>query len=105
MKRKLIRQGDVLLIPAKPRDGLKPHTDSTLAHGEATGHHHTVIDGEVLVDEQGRLFVRAGEATELRHATEAGTKADHDWLKIPAGLWEVRIEEEYTPEGLRRVED
>ena len=101
------RQGDVLLIPVGPEiaHGLKPHTEAIVARGEATGHSHVIIDGDVLVDAEGKLFVRAKHGTELRHATEADTKADHDWFKIPPDLYEVRIEEDYTPEGLRHVVD
>jgi hypothetical protein len=105
-RKSLIRQGDVLLIQITTIPlGLKPSVTTIVAKGEQTGHHHIVIEGEVLVDEKGNLFVRAGSATELRHSTQEGVKADHDWLGIPEGLYEVRIEEEYTPEGLRRAED
>lgn len=102
---KLIRQGDVLLIPTKIGEKLKRSSTNILAHGEATGHAHRVIEGEVLVDEDGKMFVRSGEATVLRHQTKDGAVADHAPLTIPPGEWEVRIEEEYTPEELRRVED
>ena len=102
----MIRQGDVLLIRRKAAPATaKPHSTLTIAFGEATGHHHTVINGEVLVDEQGALFVVAKEATALRHQTESGAVADHLPLTLPTGTYEVRIEEDYTPEGLRRVAD
>ncbi len=104
-KRKAIRQGDVLLRPCKPRAGLSPHIEHILARGEATGHHHVVIDGEVLVDERGKLFVRATPGTKLRHQDERGAVADHLPLVVPAGDYEVLIEEEYTPHGFRPVVD
>lgn len=89
MSRNLIRQGDVLLIPVETPPGLKPHKEAIVARGEATGHHHIVIDGEVLVDADGNLYVRAGEKTELRHSTAEGVKADHDWLDVAPGLYEI----------------
>lgn len=111
MKAKLIRQGDVLLIPvdalAAKKLKLKPHTDQVLAHGEATGHAHVVIDGEVLVDASGKLYVRGRgvKKTALRHQDATGAVAEHHPLEVPRRLYEVRIEEDYHPQGLRRVED
>lgn len=107
--RKLVRQGDVLLIPvAKVPTGAKKKEGrdaNVVAYGEATGHHHVILDGTVYVGEEGKMFVVVGERGEIRHQDPSGVKADHDWLQIPAGEYEVRIEEEYTPEGLERVAD
>lgn len=104
-KRQAVRQGDVLLRPCRKPNDLKPHSEKILARGEATGHHHAVINGEVFVDHLGRLFVHATPSTKLRHQDERGAVADHLELDVPAGYYAVVIEEEYTPEGLRRVED
>jgi hypothetical protein len=105
MAMKLYRQGDVLLIRVKSLpENAKAHRN-VLAMGEATGHAHAVIDGEVLVDERGKLYVRAEPKTVLRHQTASGEDAEHLPLVLEPGLYEVRIEEEYHPEGLRKVED
>jgi len=102
----LIRQGDVMLIPIQALPPAAAARDNkTLALGEATGHSHVVIDGEVFVGEDGTLFVRAGGATRLRHQDQSGAVAEHLPLTLEPGVYEVRIEEEYTPQGLRRVED
>jgi hypothetical protein len=103
--RKLIRQGDVLLVPVDEAPGATTRQDRILAHGEATGHAHVVIDGEVLIDESGNLYVRADSKTVLLHQTATGEVAEHLPLVLEPGLYEVRIENEYTPQGLRRVED
>jgi len=104
----LIRQGDVLLRKIKGlpnKANLKPKDDNCVAYGEVTGHHHKVIDGDVFVDAKGGLYVEAAGKTCLRHQDQTGAVADHQPLNIPAGTYEIVIEEEYTPEGLRRVED
>jgi hypothetical protein len=102
----LIRQGDVMLIPleALPQ-GAVAREDQTLALGEATGHSHVVVAGEVLVGEDGTLFVRASGATRLRHQDQSGAIAEHLPLDLEPGVYEVRIEEDYSPAGLTRVED
>lgn len=101
------RQGDVLLerIEPKGKSKLKKHETNVVALGEATGHNHAVIDGTVLVDEQGNLFVEAQEGTSIRHIDAAGNKAEHEALDVAPGLYKVHIETEYTPEGWNRVAD
>lgn len=100
------RQGDVMLLPiAEIPTGAKPAEHPTLALGEATGHSHVVIKGDVFVGADGKMFVRAAKGTTLRHQDRSGAIAEHRPFKVAPGCYEVRIEEEYTPEGLRRVED
>jgi hypothetical protein len=110
MKRSgLIRQGDVMLVPvSRPKAKklkLQAREDKTLAHGEATGHAHVIIDGDVLVDETGKLYVRGRGKTMLRHQDATGAIADHKPHTVPERLYEVRIENDYTPTGLQRVQD
>lgn len=104
--RKLIRQGDVLLVPiAKLPASLKKHKEQIVARGEATGHDHIIIDGEVLVDESGKLYVVASSETMIRHQDQVGGIADHLPCVLEPGPYKILIEEEYTPEGLRPVVD
>ena len=106
MQPKLIRQGDVLLRPvAALPPGLKPLESRTLAYGEQTGHAHVVIDGDVFVGEDGKLYVEARHGSQLRHQDQSGAVAEHLSLTLEPGIYEVRTEEDYSPEGLRRVED
>ena len=106
----LIRQGDVLLIPTDripanttpvPRDAGRV----ILAYGEATGHAHAIDhdDAQLVTTEQAGelrmwLQVTAAEPVALVHD-------EHDTLMVPPGLYERRIQREYTPEGLRNVSD
>lgn len=106
-------QGDMILRRvAKVPDNFKPvATDAqgrhVVTHSE-TGHHHWV-GGETAVlyrekDENqmvSYIEVKAG-GTDLIHERPWDT---HETLHIEEGVYEVRRQREYTPEGWRRVED
>jgi len=111
MSRKNRRQGDVTLRriveekAIKAAEGLTNVTSAILAHGETTGHHHIIIDGEVFLDGAGKIIVRANEKTKFRHQKPDGSVADHEELDVPPGMYVVGYEEEYTADGMRRAED
>lgn len=95
----LIRQGDVLLVPAAKPDGArKVERDDTgrlvLAEGEATGHAHAITDPgcDLVTDEQtDELFLLVyGDDVRLLHE-------EHDTLFVPPGAWRVTRQREYTP--------
>jgi hypothetical protein len=108
-RRGLIRQGDVLLIPVGripercwpvSREGGR----LVLAEGEATGHAHVIDDPRAVEWRVSRwggsrlVVVGDGGPVLLEHA-------EHDALQVPAGVYEVRVQREYTPRGQRRVRD
>lgn len=103
----MYRQGDVLLVAiGRLPSGLEPITREegriVLAHGEATGHAHA-IDHEAAefftARESGRRFLRLPvEGIALLHE-------EHAPVPLPAGLYEVRRQREYTPERIRNVAD
>jgi len=80
-----------------------------LAHSE-TGHHHVIDRAHVEVKEQtenvpegmGILQMIVKEPSEVKHLRSTDT---HESLMLGKGLWEVRLQREYTPEGYRRVAD
>jgi len=91
----MIRQGDVLLIPAAPPRGAAPAVDESgrpLAGvriaGERTGHAHELA-GAVFDAPAGR-FVRLDAPAPLTHP-------EHRHVTVPAGWWEVRVQREYVP--------
>lgn len=79
-----------------------------VAHSE-TGHHH-VIDvkrskqADLLIHKTNNLIGRLvlGEDCEVKHLRSFDT---HETLKLPKGKYVLRYRREYTPEGLRRVQD
>lgn len=111
MKRLPYRQGDVLLvpvdnIPSAAKLGKPEHGRWILAHGEVTGHHHS------LLVEDGVELVTAQEADELRMWLSVTTAEpvplehqEHDTIPVAPGLYEVRRQREYSPEAIRNVQD
>jgi len=93
-------QGDVLLtpVPSIPDGAVKVET-RTLAYGEATGHHHTLTQGEVW-SLNGKMWVVAPEGTELQHQ-------EHGTIAVAPGIYAVDLQIEVDPfTGLtRRVQD
>lgn len=111
MKNPIIRQGDILIVPIAqlPAAAVKPvapeHGRVVLAHGEATGHHHSIRleDRVALFREDGSggglfLSVMGDAPVALEHQ-------EHHALQIPPGSFEVRRQKEYAPEEIRTVLD
>lgn len=108
-------QGDLMLLRIdKLPEGVKPLAAQSgvfvVAHSE-TGHNH-VIDAKPNVQWYGTddpmvsylEVIEATDATEtlLRHLRGHDT---HKTIVIPPGVFEIRRQREYTPEGWRRVAD
>lgn len=97
------RQGDVLIIRTKAPEGT-PSTQGegplVLAWGEVTGHSHAIRNRATvdLIEWGVRRFLRVHETSLLEHE-------EHATVPIPPGEYEVIIQQEYTPKGLRNVAD
>lgn len=115
MKRKMYRQGDVLLIETTitedelaDAEQVNPEQGKTvLAYGEVTGHCH-VMEADVaqlFKLATGKEVVIVGEPTELVHGTLHGGAGDHNPIAVEAGVYESRIAREYSPQEVRRVYD
>ena len=103
-------QGDLLFrrvdaIPAKAERVADEDGRHVLAHSE-TGHHHwTSAEGAEFWREPGDpliAYLRVHDDATVEHARSWDTHAP---IVLPAGVWELRRQREYTPEGWRRVED
>jgi hypothetical protein len=98
----LYRHGDVLLaaVNALPV-GATLLLGLTLAHGELTGHSHRIREAEAAqLFRQGTftyLLVTAAKAT-LVHE-------EHRPIELPAGVYRVWQQREYTPTAIRTVVD
>jgi len=107
---KIAAQGDVLFqrIESLP-DGLEvvsPVNGQVIVAHSETGHHHT-MDGDTVTMSRlpgsiMDLFLDVKEPTELIHHRTTDT---HETILFEPGLYHVRRQREYTPEGFRRVED
>lgn len=88
------------LVPAKAENG-----NFILAHSE-TGHHHVVKErsAQLLIDQTNDFisYLNVSEPCEIEHLRSHDT---HEPIAIDVGVYEVRRQQEYTPQGLRRVQD
>lgn len=74
--------------------------------GEVTGHHHAIATKGVKFFEptdEAALDLGNRILQVLQPATL--THDEHAQIELPAGMYEVRIQKEYTPQGLRNVAD
>jgi len=104
----IYRQGDVLLIRcARIPEGEpvpREHGRIVLAHGEATGHAHALVDDEAAFTETRpakgapRRYLRLVKPARLFHD-------EHSPIELPPGRYEVRRQREYTPDDIRTVAD
>lgn len=108
-------QGDLLIrkIDSLPKNAVKLNAEKgnyVVAHSE-TGHNHVIAEREnvSLYTTNDPMIsylevIEATDATEvlLEHLRSFDT---HETIKINPGIYEIRRQREYTPEGWRRVED
>lgn len=101
----MYRQGDVLIeeVEQLPED-IKPVARENgmvvLAHGEATGHHHSFSAGSAALLETptGERFLTLRRRATLKHQ-------EHDPIALPPGDYRVRRQREYSPEAIHNVAD
>jgi hypothetical protein len=99
MTRDMYRQGDLLFraVPELP-EGLTERASKVIAQGEVTGHSHCLLEGRVLEDRQGALFLEVMRPTQIIHQ-------QHHPIELPGGCYRVIRQREYTPEAIREVAD
>jgi hypothetical protein len=104
----MYRQGDVLIVRVRSiPESLEPVARENgrvvLAHGEATGHAHAILDERAVLFRDAKrraLFMDvSGEApVALEHD-------EHETINVPPGKYRVIRQREYTPETIRDVAD
>ncbi|WP_046245298.1 hypothetical protein [Hymenobacter terrenus] len=98
----LYRHGDVLIArTAALPTGSIPRVGLVLAHGEHTGHSHRIREiGAASLYVYGKdlyLVVSAPAATVVHE--------EHRPIELPAGVYRVWQQREYTPSAIRTVVD
>lgn len=109
-------QGDVLIrrineIPATAVAVVSVNNEIIVTHSE-TGHHHVMAldrsDGPPSVemfssaDNPLLAWLKVNRPTSLQHLRPHDT---HEPIMFAPGIYEVRRQREYTPEGWRQVQD
>lgn len=84
----------------------QPENGRVIVTHSETGHHH-VMDAEAvtmyrLPDSIMDCLLVIDKPTALEHLREQDT---HEPIMFDKGIYHVRRQQEYTPQGLRRVED
>lgn len=93
------RQGDVLLVRIKrPRRTMKKNPDNIVLRGEATGHAHRIVNGQVFRNGWSGLVVESKQNTQLVHE-------EHNTINLKPGYYEVVRQREYDPIRTRWVYD
>ena len=99
--RRLVRQGDLLLVPVAAVPDAARELGSgrlLLLRGEVTGHAHVVEDKRASLhgwNSQRYLQVEGEEPVMLVHE-------EHDPLQLGPGVYEVRRQREYAPQQRAR---
>jgi hypothetical protein len=101
-KQRQVRQGDVLLTEVSnikvPTHAKRVNGAITVAKGEATGHHHTIMADADYWEEDGDQMVALLSPAPLTHQ-------EHGLIKLRKQSHRVRIQSEYAPEEIRSVQD
>lgn len=106
MKPTQVRQGDVFLRPTTKTPTGERQAHLTLAHGEVTGHSHTIertdaIDlppAALFQEPDGSRVLLVDRPCVLRHQ-------EHGEIALVPGCYKVVIQREYSPEAVRSVID
>jgi hypothetical protein len=90
---------DTMLVPAVGGQHIVAHSE--------TGHHHAVrADGTAFYEgpnDPFTCYLRVdGAFADIVHQRPFDT---HETVRLGQGVWKIRRQREYTPEGFRRVED
>lgn len=98
--KKNYRHGDVIVIPAKIPAKAEKQKGLTLAEGEVTGHSHQISSGKAVM-------FKFDDKTYLRVTSPlaALTHEEHKQIDLPAGDYEVVIQQDYEPDGWKKVRD
>ena len=111
---RMAAQGDFVILRVNNLpEGVEPITPTdgsiVVAHSE-TGHNHVMLADkveayrypEISDSELYEMFLLVKQPTEIIHLREHDT---HETLLVPEGLYKIRRQREYTPEGWRRAQD
>jgi len=99
---KQFRHGDVLIeeVSALPK-GREKLQHTILAHGEMTGHCHRIRESQ----EADLYNSPSGVYLHVRGAAVSVVHEEHAPIALPAGIYKVWRQREYSPKEIRVVRD
>lgn len=108
--RNICAQGDIHIrrVSALPANAVlvAPENGVNIVTHSETGHHHVMTAERVkmyrIPDSIMDIFLEVEAPANLEHLRPHDT---HETIAFDKGVYHVRRQREYTPEGLRRVED
>lgn len=107
MNKKAFRHGEVLFVKIdKLPDGLKKSESKIIVKG-SHGHDHTFDSGKLYLRNVNNFVIGyfVANNTTLFHPEHGAGKGQLKKAKIPNGIYEIRKQQEYTPDGLKPVVD
>lgn len=90
------RQGDILIsqIDSLP-EGAEKQESTIILRGEATGHHHSLVGGDIFTKD-GSLFLVVPDSAQVVHQ-------EHDTIPLSKGFYAVGRQREYLSQDMTRV--
>ncbi len=101
IKRTGYRQGEVGIVVCSKEEGRlftgKPLMTNVIIEGEVSGHKHEVKNGK-LYEKDSKMYLQAFDNCEVVHP-------EHKAIRVPKGLYEIRIQKEYKEDKAQKVKD
>ena len=93
---KQFRQGDVLItgIDQLPK-GSKKLVSKIIVEGEATGHSHTLVGGDIF-SKEGLLYLVVGANGKVTHQ-------EHNTIELESGVYAVQRQKEYLSSDMTKL--
>lgn len=93
---KQFRQGDVLitLMDTLPIKAKRLKT-KTIVYGEATGHHHDLVGGDIF-EKDGLLYLTLASQGSVTHQ-------EHDTIELEPGVYAVTRQREYLAADMTKL--
>ena len=105
--KKCYRHGEICFVKIdKLPNGLKKENSKIIVKG-SHGHDHTFDTGKLYFKKENDFVIGyfVSENTTLFHEEHGEGKGLLKKAKLPNGIYEIRKQQEYTPEGLKPVID
>lgn len=101
----MYRQGDILLVKTDDNvsgaEVLRENGRLILAHGEATGHTHSISCQNARLYLNGsRMLLKVNGSSPIQLTHE-----EHASISVPGGLYHVVRQREYSPKEVKYVSD